>query len=116
MHRQAHPAIKRISLNGTIETNGLGFTVDSTLCLVRCDERRVCLLGRVLRRELCQLPERHVPDGPDVASAGCLIIATVMLQSVNVLSPEGELLDHLYLDNDRTAKELLLRRLCVADG
>jgi len=85
---------------GPVYTNGVAFTVDDVLCWVESYERRVCLLEGGQRRELCQLPDRHVPDGLAVANDGRLFITTVSSHGITVVSPEGEVLEHLYLDDN----------------
>jgi gluconolactonase len=41
-----------------------------------------------------------VPDGLAVAADGRLFVTTVTSHGVSVVSPDGELLDHLHLDDD----------------
>lgn len=79
--------------------NGLAFMVDGRLVWAETYERRVCVLEGGKRRELCQLPETHLPDGLDVAQDGRLFVTTVASHGITVLSPEGEILDLLYLDD-----------------
>ena len=80
-------------------TNGLAFMADDRLVWVESYNRAVCVLEDGARRELCVLPEDHVPDGLDVADDGRLFITTVMSHGITVVSPDGELLDHLVLDD-----------------
>lgn len=79
-------------------TNGIAFMADGRLCWVESYERHVCVLEGGERRVLCQLPEWHLPDGLDVAQDGRLFITTVASHGITVVSPDGELLDHLFLD------------------
>lgn len=79
--------------------NGLAFMTDGRLVWVETYERDVCVLEDGRRRKLCQLPENHLPDGLDVAQDGRLFITTVATHGVTVLSPDGEILDLLYLDD-----------------
>ena len=81
-------------------TNGLTFTVEGRLCWVESYDRYVCLLVEGERRVLCQLPEGHVPDGLDVANDGRLFISTLTSHGITVVSPDGKLIDHIYLDDD----------------
>lgn len=81
--------------------NGIGFTPSGQLMWVESYERHVCRLADGNRREVvCQLPEGHVPDGFAVADDGRLFIATVTSHAVTVVSPDGQLLDVLVLDDD----------------
>ena len=59
---------------------------------------------------LCQLPDGHRPDGFAVASDGRLFVATVISHGITVVSPDGEVLDHLMLD------ERALPSNCCFDG
>jgi gluconolactonase len=81
-------------------TNGIAFLADGRLCWVESYWRTVCVLEDGKRRVLATLPEAHIPDGLDVAADGRLFISTISSHGITVLSPEGELLDHLYLDDD----------------
>jgi gluconolactonase len=81
-------------------TNGLTFTVEDRLCWVESYDRYVCLLVEGRRAVLCQLPDEHVPDGLDVANDGRLFISTLTSHGITVVSPEGRVIDHLYLDDD----------------
>ena len=49
---------------------------------------------------LCQLPKNHLPDGLDVAVDGRMFITTVTSHGLTVVSPGGEILELLYLDDD----------------
>jgi len=81
-------------------TNGLAFGVDGSLIWVESYWRTVCRLDDGKRTVLATLPELHIPDGLDVAADGRLFITTVPSHGVTVVSPQGELVDHLYLDDD----------------
>jgi gluconolactonase len=84
-------------------TNGLAFTPDERLVWVESYSRAVCVLeegGRVL---LCTLPEGHVPDGLAIAADGRLFIATAGSHGITIVSPTGEVLDHLLLDDQAFA-------------
>lgn len=84
---------------GTSYPNGLAFMVDGRLVWVETYERDVCVLEHGKRRKLCRLPENHLPDGMDVAQDGRLFVTTVASHGITVLSPEGAILDLLYLDD-----------------
>ena len=77
---------------GRFMRNGIAFLPVGTLCWVESYARRVCTLKGGERRVLCQFPAGHVPDG--------LVVTTVTSHGVSVVSPDGELLDHLHLDDD----------------
>lgn len=93
-----------------VYTNGLGFLIDGRLAWVESYQRHVCVLEDGVRRILCQLPEGHRPDGFAVAADGRLFIASVVSHGITVVSPDGELLDHLVLD------ERALPSNCCFDG
>ncbi|HWL44443.1 MAG TPA: SMP-30/gluconolactonase/LRE family protein [Ilumatobacter sp.] len=81
--------------------NGIGFLADGALVWVESYGRYVCTLDDDGgRRVICQLPDEHVPDGFAVASDGRIFIATVFSHGVTVISPDGELLDHLPCGDD----------------
>lgn len=80
-------------------TNGLAFLADGRLCWVESYWRTVCALEDGRRHVLTTLPENHVPDGLDVAVDGRLFVTTVMSHGITVVSPDGAVLDHLYLDD-----------------
>lgn len=88
---------------GSTYCNGLGFLLDGRLLWVESYDRDVCVLEDGERRVLCRLPEEHVPDGLAVAEDGRVFITTVTSHGVTVISPEGEVLDHIYLDDDAIA-------------
>jgi len=48
---------------------------------------------------LATLPADHIPDGLQIAADGRLFISTISSHGSTVLSPTGEMLDHLYLNN-----------------
>lgn len=79
--------------------NGLAFTADDRLVWVESYSRDVCVLEKGVRVRLCTLPENHVPDGLAIAADGRLFITTSSSHGLTVLSPTGEMLDHLYLDD-----------------
>jgi len=83
-----------------VYTNGVGFLPDGRLIWVESYDRNVCVLmdGRAV--VLCTLPEDHMPDGFAVAEDGRIFIATVFSHGVTVVSPEGEYLELIKLDDD----------------
>ncbi len=80
-------------------TNGLAFTPDERLVWVESYSRAVCVLDEGRRVLLCTLPENHVPDGLAIAADGRLFIATSASHGITIVGPTGEILDHLYLDD-----------------
>ncbi|MGZ5385070.1 MAG: SMP-30/gluconolactonase/LRE family protein [Acidimicrobiia bacterium] len=80
-------------------TNGLAFTPDERLVWVETYTRAVCVLEGGRRVLLCTLPEDHVPDGLAIAADGRLFIATAASHGITIVSPTGEILDHLFLDD-----------------
>jgi gluconolactonase len=95
---------------GTSYPNGLAFLPDGRLVWVETYEREVCVLEDRKRRLICRLPEHHLPDGLDVATDGRLFITTVTSHGITVVSPDGEIVELLYLD------ELALPTNCCFDG
>ena len=91
-------------------TNGLAFTPEGKLIWVESYGRYVCELADGQRREVCRLPENHIPDGLDIAADGRMFITTVPSHGITVVSPEGEVVDHIYLD------ENALPTNCCLDG
>jgi len=79
--------------------NGLAFTPDGRLIWVESYSRAVCVLDEGRRVLLCTLPENHVPDGLAIAADGRLFIATSASHGITIVGPTGEILDHLYLDD-----------------
>ena len=80
--------------------NGIGFGIDETLFWVESYERHVCKLHDGARRVVTQLPEGHIPDGLAVADDGRLFITTVTSHGITVVSPDGEVLDVIVLDDE----------------
>ena len=83
--------------------NGLAFTPDERLVWVESYSRSVCVLDEGKRVVLCILPEGHVPDGLAIAVDGRLFIATAASHGITIVSPTGEVLDHLLLDDNAIA-------------
>lgn len=80
-------------------TNGLAFTPEGRLVWVETYTRAVCVLDEGQRVLVCTLPEHHLPDGLAIAADGRLFIATAISRGITVVSPTGEVLDHLLLDD-----------------
>ncbi|MFT5222471.1 MAG: gluconolactonase [Glaciecola sp.] len=81
-------------------TNGLAFHLDGRLIWVESYWRTVCALQDGRREVLATLPEMHIPDGLDVAADGRMYITTVPSHGVTVVAPDGEYLEHLFLDDE----------------
>lgn len=81
-----------------VYSNGIAFLTNGNLCWVESYTREVCWLEEGRRNVLTTLPEGHIPDGLDVAQDGRLFIASVTSNGVTVVGPEGDLLDHIMLD------------------
>lgn len=80
--------------------NGVAFLPDGSLVWVESYDRQVCRLGADGERlEICQLPEGHIPDGLAVAMDGRMFISTCGSHGITVVSPHGEVLDLLLLDD-----------------
>jgi len=75
--------------------NGIGFDASGRLIWTETATRRVCRLDGEGAVVLAVLPEAHLPDGFAVALDGRLFIATVTSGGITVLSPDGDLLDHI---------------------
>lgn len=84
-------------------TNGLAFTPDERLIWVESYSRAVCVLEEGKRVLLCTLPEGHVPDGLTVAADGRLFITTSASHGITIVDPTGQILDHLFLDDQAIA-------------
>ena len=95
---------------GPVYCNGLAFGIDGRLVWVESYTRNVCRRGPSGVDVLCQLPEQHIPDGLAVAGDGRLFITTVTSGGITVVSPQGEVLDVIVLD------ETALPTNCCFDG
>jgi gluconolactonase len=84
-------------------TNGLAFTPEERLVWVESYSHSVCVLEEGRRLLLCTLPENHVPDGLAIAADGRLFIATAGSHGITIVAPTGEILDHLFLDDQALA-------------
>jgi len=78
--------------------NGLAFTPKGELVWVESYTRDVCLLDEGAKRRLCALPESHIPDGLDIAADGRMYVATTFSHGITVVAPDGEIVDHIPLD------------------
>lgn len=81
--------------------NGIGVDLLGRVVWVESYTRRVYRLesyGAVTL--LCELPDGHTPDGFAIAKDGRIFIATCGSHGISVISPEGELLNHLLIDDE----------------
>src|SRR5260370_23106633 len=82
--------------------NGIGFDDKGQLYWSESKAHRVCLLEGGEAVTFCQLPETHVPDGMAFAADGRLFVANTTFGGVTVLSPDGEVLTEIDLDEHAT--------------
>ena len=68
---------------------------------VRCDASIsatfVAVTYRVEPATFCQLADEYVPDGMAFAQDGRAFVCTTISEGVSVVSPEGDLLEHVQL-------------------
>ena len=88
--------------------NGIAFDAKGQLYWSESKAHRVCLLEGGEAVTFCQLPDTHVPDGMAFAADGRLFVANTTFGGVTVLSPDGEVLTEIDLDEHATN--------CVFDG
>jgi len=85
---------------GASYANGLAFLTEDRLCWVESYTRRVRVPGDEGEpRTISTLPEGHIPDGIAVAEDGRIFIASVTSGGVTVISPAGEYLGLITLDD-----------------
>jgi gluconolactonase len=82
--------------------NGIGFDAFGRLLWTETATRRVCRLEDDRVVVLITLPEGHIPDGFAIAGDGRIFVATVTSGGITVLSPDGELIDHLAVGAEPT--------------
>ncbi len=82
--------------------NGIGFDLEGRLLWTETSTRRVCRLEDDRTHLVAELPEPHLPDGFAVAADGRVFVATLTSRGITVLSPSGELLDHLEVGMEPT--------------
>ncbi|HVE76360.1 MAG TPA: SMP-30/gluconolactonase/LRE family protein [Actinomycetota bacterium] len=95
---------------GPVYDNGLGFLPDGTLIWVESYTRNVMKLGERGPELIYTLPENHIPDGFAVAEDGRIFIASVFSHGIDVISPEGEYLGLIELDDEAVCTN------CAFDG
>jgi gluconolactonase len=88
--------------------NGIAFDAEGRLYWTESMAHRICRLEDGKPSVWCQLADDYVPDGMAFARDGRAFVATTMSLGVSVVSPEGELLDHIELGEHATN--------CALDG
>jgi gluconolactonase len=89
--------------------NGIAFDAGQRLYWTESMAHRVRRLGdRGEPETFCQLSDGHVPDGMAFAADGRLFVATTISGGVTVISPDGEVLTEIGLDEHATN--------CIFDG
>lgn len=78
--------------------NGIGFSASGEMLWAESYTRRLRVLRDGRPQTLCTLPFGHVPDGFATAADGRIFVATCGSHGLDVVSPDGEVLEFLYLD------------------
>jgi gluconolactonase len=83
--------------------NGIAFDAGQRLYWTESMKHRVCRLNADGAPEtFCQLSDGHVPDGMAFAADGRLFVATTVSGGVTVISPDGEVLTEIQLNEHAT--------------
>ena len=83
--------------------NGIAFDAQKRLYWTESKQHRVrCLDDDGQPTTWSQLSDGHVPDGMAFAADGRAFVATTTSGGVTVLSPEGEVLEEIHLDEHAT--------------
>src|SRR5206468_10058677 len=83
--------------------NGIAFDAQQRLYWTESMAHRVCRLDDDgSPTTFAQLSDGHVPDGMAFAADGRLFVSTTIKEGVTVLSPDGEVLDEIYLGEHAT--------------
>ena len=82
--------------------NGIAFDADGGFYWSESKAHRVCRLDGGEAETFCQLPDTHVPDGMAFAADGRLFVANTTFGGVTVLSPDGEVLTEIDLNEHAT--------------
>jgi len=82
--------------------NGIAFGADGRFYWSESKAHRVCRLEGGDAVTFCQLPDTHVPDGMAFAADGRLFVANTTFGGVTVLSPDGDVLSEIDLNEHAT--------------
>jgi len=82
--------------------NGIAFDADGRFYWSESKAHRVCRLDGWQAETFCQLPDTHVPDGMAFATDGRLFVANTTFGGVTVLSPDGEVVAEIDLNEHAT--------------
>src|ERR1700749_3910273 len=88
--------------------NGIAFDAQGRLYWTESMAHRVCRLDNGEATTFAQLSDGHVPDGMAFAADGRAFVCTTISGGITVLSPEGEVLEEIFLDECATN--------CIFDG
>jgi len=89
--------------------NGIAFDAAQQLYWTESMKHRVCRLNADGEPEtFCQLSDGHVPDGMAFAADGRLFVATTISGGITVISPDGQVLTEIGMDEHTTN--------CIFDG
>jgi sugar lactone lactonase YvrE len=88
--------------------NGIAFDRDQRLYWTESMAHRVRRLEDGKPVTFCQLSDDHVPDGMAFAADGRLFVATTISGGITVISPDGQVLTEIGMDEHTTN--------CIFDG
>jgi gluconolactonase len=82
--------------------NGIAFDSAGRLYWTESMAHRICRLDEGEATVWCQLSDDYVPDGMAFARDGRAFVATTISLGVSIVSPDGELVDHIELGEHAT--------------
>ena len=82
--------------------NGIAFDGQQRMYWTESAAHRVCRWDDGQASVFCQLTDGHVPDGMAFAADGRLFVCTTISGGVTVISPEGEVLEEIDMDEHVT--------------
>src|SRR3954453_22410503 len=88
--------------------NGIAFDAQKRMYWTESAARRGCRRDGGGGTPWCQLSDGHVPDGMAFAADGRAFVCTTISGGVTVISPDGEVLEEIHLDQHATN--------CIFDG
>jgi len=88
--------------------NGIAFDAQGRMYWTESMAHRVCRLENGEATTFAQLSDGHVPDGMAFAADGRAFVCTTISGGVTVVSPDGEVLEEISLDQHATN--------CIFDG